>query len=328
MSTPVCFVIGPFGEVGSQERQWFDFLVGSVVRPALEPDYEVQSALDTARPGDAVERIKTALVESAVVIADLTYAKPNVYYELGIRHAIKGPCVLVRRSGEPSHFNLGTQEIITIRARYDDTMDGFAVVDLPHTQKNLSCQVASSLEGRMDGQPRPLPSHVARFYDWSVIYSNTIAADWLGRQTSEIQDAINQYEGGGGLERTEDKRHVRLFAEYLALKGASGQKYDGKVFYILDRQSHDTVFGYGVFRFPGSTVLIEALGTEEKETVKITFRQPARQVTVFNTSVDLSPYQYVVDFRPLRGRKLCGEILHPDTATLVGATELVPSLDI
>ena len=33
---PVCFVIGRFGEVGSQERQWFDFLVDSVVRLALE----------------------------------------------------------------------------------------------------------------------------------------------------------------------------------------------------------------------------------------------------------------------------------------------------
>ena len=193
-------------------RQWFDFLVDSVVRPALGPAYEVQSALDTARPGDALDRIKKALEDSAVVVADLTFAKPNVYYELGIRHAIKGPCVLVRRSGEPSHFNLGTQEIITIRARYDDTMDGFAVVDLTKTQENLSCQVARSREVPAAGTPGS-QSHVARFFDWSVIYSNTIAADWLGRQTSEIQDAINQYQGGGGLERTEDKRHVRLFAE-------------------------------------------------------------------------------------------------------------------
>lgn len=321
MSPPVCFFIGPFGEVGSAERKWFTFLVESVLKPALEPAFAVKSALDTAEPGDAVDRIKTSLRESTIVVADLTYGKPNVYYEVGMRHAFSRPCVLLRRSDEPAPFNLVNQETIGVRAKYDDSWGDFAVADLKALQENVARQVAAAIRNV------PVPEtdgHVARFFDWSVIYSNTIATDWLGKQSSEIQEAITHYEQGGGIERTGDKRHVRLFAEYLALKGASGQKYDGKVFYVLDTLSHDTVFGYGVFKFPGSTVLIEALGTEEDDSVKITFRQPARQVTVFNSLVDLNPYQYLVDFKPRKRGKLSGHIAHPDTGTIVGETELVP----
>ena len=321
MSPPVCFFIGPFGEVGSAERKWFTFLVESVLKPALEPAFAVKSALDTAEPGDAVDRIKTSLLESMIVVADLTYGKPNVYYEVGMRHAFERPCVLLRRSDEAAPFNLVNQETIGVRAKYDDEWGDFAVADLKALQENVARQVAAAVRNR---PVRETDGHVARFFDWSVIYSNTIAADWLGKQSPEIQEAITQYEQGGGIGRSGDKRYVRSFAEYLALKGASGQKYDGKVFYVLDVLSHDTVFGYGVFKFPGSTVLIEALGTEEGEGIQLTFRQPARQVTVFNSLVDLNPYQYVVDFKPRKGHKLCGQIAHPDTGTLVGDTELVP----
>jgi hypothetical protein len=317
-----CFVIGPFGEVGSEQRQWFNFLLDSVLRPALEPEYDVNSALDSAKPGDAVDRIRTDLREATVVVADLTYSKPDVLYELGLRHAFGGACVLVRRIGEAGQFALLNQETIAVRATFVQEMGGYAVVDLRQLHTSLRQQVDAAVAAGGTGGP-PADGHQARFFEWSVIYSNTIAADWLGKQSPEIQDAIGHYENGGGIERNQDRRHVRLFAEYLALKSASGQKYDGKVFYVLDTLSHDTVFGYGVFKFPGTTVLIEALGTEEDDAIKITFRQPARQVTVFNSLVELNPYQYTVDFKRLRGQKLSGQILHPDTATLVGDTELV-----
>jgi hypothetical protein len=41
------------------------------------------------KPGNFVKGIVADLDSSDLVIADLTGAKPNVYYELGIRHALR-----------------------------------------------------------------------------------------------------------------------------------------------------------------------------------------------------------------------------------------------
>lgn len=48
-----------------------------------------------AKPGNFVKGIVADLDSSALVIADLTGAKPNVYYELGIRHALRVGTIII-----------------------------------------------------------------------------------------------------------------------------------------------------------------------------------------------------------------------------------------
>ena len=83
---PLCFVIGPYGERGSQTRQWSDFLFEKVVAPVLCDGYKVQRTIDSPESGQITGRIKRDLQNARIVIADLTADNPNVYYELGIRH--------------------------------------------------------------------------------------------------------------------------------------------------------------------------------------------------------------------------------------------------
>ncbi len=59
-----------------------------------------------------------------MVIADLTGANPNVYYELAIRHAVKKPIIQLISKGEKLPFDVGDMRTIPI-----DTADAFKAVD-------------------------------------------------------------------------------------------------------------------------------------------------------------------------------------------------------
>lgn len=84
-----CFVIGPIGAEGSPERADADWLLQGIVKPALENDpfnYHVQRADEIAEPGSITDQIIGAVIEADLVVADLTGANANAFYELAIRH--------------------------------------------------------------------------------------------------------------------------------------------------------------------------------------------------------------------------------------------------
>ena len=99
METPTCFVIMPFSETtfgqGSQKRkitkrQW-DHIFSKWIQKAVE-SYRPTRYLckrSPASPGNFVKGIISDLGNAELVIADLTGGKPNVYYELGIRHTLR-----------------------------------------------------------------------------------------------------------------------------------------------------------------------------------------------------------------------------------------------
>ena len=99
---PKCFVIMPFGEkpVGN-ELVDFDFIWSEFIEKAgIAAGFNTERA-DT-RPGTG--HISSAMIkriyEADVAVADVTYHNPNVFYELGIRHALaRHGTVLIKRLG-------------------------------------------------------------------------------------------------------------------------------------------------------------------------------------------------------------------------------------
>lgn len=98
-----CFVIMPigtqfFGNITITEeelRKKYNYLIKKAI---LEADHtlEVIRADEEIQPGSISNQIFKNLRNSKYVIADITYYNPNVFYELGIRHATKTGTILIR----------------------------------------------------------------------------------------------------------------------------------------------------------------------------------------------------------------------------------------
>ncbi|WP_270888834.1 STING domain-containing protein [Pedococcus sp. 5OH_020] len=125
-----CFIIGPMGEsegIGSRAR--LTRLKNNIVRPVLETitagttdSYEVKSPFDLGlEGGNAIIRDVIYNIDRAdIVVADLTNANPNVFYELGITHALGRPCVAVLQEGQPIQFDVNAYRVFRINLDISD----------------------------------------------------------------------------------------------------------------------------------------------------------------------------------------------------------------
>lgn len=106
VKTETCFVIMPFGS-------YFDEYYESIYIPAIESTGLTAMRADALyRPGTIVNDIWTLTRQAKIVLADLSTKNANVYYELGLAHAIAKPAILVADSIEDVPFDLRALRII------------------------------------------------------------------------------------------------------------------------------------------------------------------------------------------------------------------------
>ncbi len=103
-----CFVIMPFSETSHRannadvkisDSEW-SHIFTEWIKKAVEsfPDRKIICERSKAEPGNFVKGIMQEIYGSDITIADLTGQKPNVYYELGIRHALKLGTIIISQS--------------------------------------------------------------------------------------------------------------------------------------------------------------------------------------------------------------------------------------
>ena len=87
---PQCFVIMPYGGNDEEKRKHFTGVYDIIFAPAaIKAGFEPRRSDISGEPGSITADIITALAKAEMVIADLTDANANVFFELGIRHALK-----------------------------------------------------------------------------------------------------------------------------------------------------------------------------------------------------------------------------------------------
>lgn len=153
-SIDTCFVIMPFGG-------YFDSYYSDIYKPAIETvGLCAKRADDLYRPSTIIQDIWTYTKEAKLVIADLTDKNPNVFYELGLAHALAKPAILITNSMMDIPFDLRALRVI----EYDK--------NLPNWGQILKAKIESAIKETIDS---PVNSVLPAFMDTNDIAKNKIA---------------------------------------------------------------------------------------------------------------------------------------------------------
>ncbi|MBN8632961.1 MAG: hypothetical protein J0L76_19170 [Rhodobacterales bacterium] len=137
------FYITPIGEVGSPQRRHADMFASSIVEPAIEfSGLRLVRADQIESPGIITKQIIEYLVHSRLVIADLSFHNPNVFYELAVRHMLRKPTVQLMRKIDRIPFDVSQNRTVIIDE--EDKYD--LIAKMPTFISDLRAQVRQALD--------------------------------------------------------------------------------------------------------------------------------------------------------------------------------------
>lgn len=154
----LCFVLMPF-------REPFDTYFDAIITPAikatgLKPIRGDSVFMSTSIVGDIWKKTQQA----KVLIAELTEKNANVFYELGLAHAIGKPVILISESMDDVPFDLRNYRVIT----YDKDIPTWGV----NLQKNIEDFLKATLSDPVAAVPsmfrRPVKSQAPRESETSL----------------------------------------------------------------------------------------------------------------------------------------------------------------
>lgn len=109
------FYITPIGSEDSIQRKHSDLFLSTLIEPAVEKfGLRVVRADKIDKPGVITRQVIQYLIESRLVVADLSYHNPNVFYELAIRHMVRKPVVQIIQKSDHIPFDVNQLRTIPI----------------------------------------------------------------------------------------------------------------------------------------------------------------------------------------------------------------------
>jgi hypothetical protein len=150
----VCFFIAPIGAEDTEHRKHSDAILASYVERALatvEPKLRVVRADKITQPGMITKQVLEYLLKSRLVVADLSYHNPNVFYELAVRHATGKPVIHIKRTSDPIPFD--NKDFRTIDIAFDDKFDILAQIE---TVRSTIAQFSRQSLNTGDNSDNPL----------------------------------------------------------------------------------------------------------------------------------------------------------------------------
>ena len=152
----ICFIISPIGSDGSEQRLHADLVLSSLIEPALqELGLTPVRADKISKPGMITGQVIDHLTRAKMVIADLSFGNPNVYYELALRHATRKPVVQLIRSSDPLPFDVGQFRTVVV----DMTSIYTLVPQLDLHRQEIARQCRAAIEEGVAAE-----SPLSRFY--------------------------------------------------------------------------------------------------------------------------------------------------------------------
>lgn len=135
----------PNAFIAMQFSEPYNEVYRDAIRPFVaEIGFEPFRVDEAAGPGIILNDIWTRITEASVVIAEVSEPNPNVYYEVGVAHALRKPTVLLAQRGTKLPFDLGPHRCIF----YDNSIPGRA-----RLLESLRSSLLSLLGGAVRSSP-------------------------------------------------------------------------------------------------------------------------------------------------------------------------------
>jgi hypothetical protein len=220
---PLCFVLMPFGEKPGMGGATIDFdaVYNELIKPAIVAAGLLPLRADEEQAGGIIHKpMFERLILCEFAVADLTTANANVFYELGVRHAVKPATTILLFAAEGARLPFDVAPVRTLPYRLGADGKPSAAED---DRAELAQLLAAARSGAVDS---PVYQLVEGFPDIQHIktdvfrerveYSATIKEKLLAarKQGVEAIQAIEQ--SLGPLESAEAGVLVDLLLSYRA----------------------------------------------------------------------------------------------------------------
>lgn len=124
-----CFVIMPFSTTKNCTSDEWEDIFENMIKPAVEKSgYNYSCHKTSLMMGNIIVDILDNLNRSDLVIADLTDRNPNVFYELGVRHALRDSTILITQEIEDIPFDLRPYALIAYKWKTQKGKKSFATM--------------------------------------------------------------------------------------------------------------------------------------------------------------------------------------------------------
>ncbi len=200
---PHAFVAMPFGVKKDSQGSEINFnrVYAELIKPALESaGLEVFRADEEQRAGDIRTDMFQELLIADLVVADLTLDNPNVWYELGVRHALRARGVVLISGGRvTTAFDLYTDR----KLRYGIKDGGPDPATLQDDIKRIAAMVTDTMESWQGRKVSPVYQLLPNLQepDWKSLRIGSVKEFWeqhdawedlieLARKAKQIGDVL------------------------------------------------------------------------------------------------------------------------------------------
>lgn len=194
---PHAFVAMPFGVKPDSQGNEIDFnrVYAELIKPALETaGLEVFRADEDIRGGDIRTDMFQELLIADLVVADLTLDNPNVWYELGVRHALRARGVVLISGGRvTTAFDLYTDR----KLRYGIAQKGPDPATVEQDKKNLTDMVKATMESWHGRKVSPVYHLMPNLQepDWKSLRIGDVREFWQQHEAWERRIALARRAG-------------------------------------------------------------------------------------------------------------------------------------
>lgn len=219
------FLISQIGKSGSDIRKRADEVYKYIVAPVTE-----EAGLDLMRsdldptPGQVTSQILRSILNSKVIIADLTGRNPNVYYELGVVHSFGVPVVILVDNSQSLSFDTQNERVIEIG---DEGTISASQAD--EAKKNLGQVLNTVLDEEY--KPSSLITEVARTQSLiDLAPENAIASEFtsIKQRLDEIHSYVRR------SVKPERSAEIRVLTDFVSALAEGGRLKENDLERLFD----------------------------------------------------------------------------------------------